>query len=188
MSQKRILIANRGEIALRIIRSAKEMDLYTIAVYSDADEDSLHVKRADESYYLGGSLPADSYRNLKKLVKAAVDTKADLVHPGYGFLAENADFAKAIEKKGISWIGPKPETIKSMGDKIESRKLVTKLGLNPVPGQLKPSRLKRDAIKDAASFGYPVALKAAHGGGGKGLRIVHNETELLENFEIVRKK
>ena len=188
MSQKRILIANRGEIALRIIRSAKEMDLYTIAVYSDADEDSLHVKRADESYYLGGSLPADSYRNLKKLVKAAVDTKADLVHPGYGFLAENADFAKAIEKKGISWIGPKPETIKSMGDKIESRKLVTKLGLNPVPGQLKPSRLKRDAIKDAASFGYPVALKAAHGGGGKGLRIVHNENELLENFEIVKRE
>ena len=111
MSQKRILIANRGEIALRIIRSAKEMDLYTIAVFSDADEDSLHVKRADESYYLGSSLPADSYRNLKKLVKAAVDTKADLVHPGYGFLAENAEFAKAIEKKGISWIGPKPETI-----------------------------------------------------------------------------
>lgn len=188
MSQKRILIANRGEIALRIIRSAKEMDLHTIAVYSDADEDSLHVKRADESYYLGGSLPADSYRNLKKIVKAAVDTKADLVHPGYGFLAENADFAKAIEKKGISWIGPKSETIKSMGDKIESRKLVTKLGLNPVPGQLKPSRLKRDAIKDAASFGYPVALKAAHGGGGKGLRIVHDESELLENFEIVKRE
>lgn len=188
MTQKRILIANRGEIALRIIRSAKEMDLYTIAVYSDADEDSLHVKRADESYYLGGSLPADSYRNLKKLVKAAVDSKADLVHPGYGFLAENADFAKAIERKGISWIGPKPETIKSMGDKIESRKLVTKLGLNPVPGQLKPSRLKRDAIKDAASFGYPVALKAAHGGGGKGLRIVQNETELLDNFEIVKRE
>ena len=159
MSQKRILIANRGEIALRIIRSAKEMDLYTIAVFSDADEDSLHVKRADESYYLGSSLPADSYRNLKKLVKAAVDTKADLVHPGYGFLAENAEFAKAIEKKGISWIGPKPETIKSMGDKIESRKLVTKIGLNPVPGQLKPSRLKREAVKDAESFGYPVALK-----------------------------
>ena len=99
MTQKRILIANRGEIALRIIRSAKEMDLYTIAVYSDADEDALHTKRADESYYLGGSLPAESYRNLKKLIKAAEETNADLVHPGYGFLAENADFAKAIEKK-----------------------------------------------------------------------------------------
>ena len=146
MTQKRILIANRGEIALRIIRSAKEMDLYTIAVYSDADEDALHTKRADESYYLGGSLPAESYRNLKKLVKAATDTKADLVHPGYGFLAENADFAKAIQKKGIVWIGPNPETIRSMGDKIESRKLVSKLGLNPVPGQLKPSRLRREAI------------------------------------------
>ena len=188
MSQQRILIANRGEIALRIIRSAKEMDMYTIAVYSDADEDALHVKRADEAYYLGGSLPAESYRNLKKLVKAATDTKADLVHPGYGFLAENADFAKAIQKKGIIWIGPSPETISSMGDKIESRKLVSKLGLNPVPGQLKPSRLRREAIKDAESFGYPVALKAAHGGGGKGLRIVQNEAELIENFEIVKRE
>ena len=188
MTQKRILIANRGEIALRIIRSAKEMDLYTIAVYSDADEDALHTKRADESYYLGGSLPAESYRNSKKLVKAAEETNADLVHPGYGFLAENADFAKAIEKKGITWVGPKPETIKSMGDKIESRKLVSKIGLNPVPGQLKPSRFQREAVKDADSFGYPVALKAAHGGGGKGLRIVHNEKELLENFDIVKRE
>ena len=188
MTQKRILIANRGEIALRIIRSAKEMDLYTIAVYSDADEDALHTKRADESYYLGGSLPAESYRNLKKLIKAAEETNADLVHPGYGFLAENADFAKAIEKKGITWVGPKPETIKSMGDKIESRKLVSKIGLSPVPGQLKPSRFQREAIKDAESFGYPVALKAAHGGGGKGLRIVHNEKELLENFDIVKRE
>ena len=188
MTQKRILIANRGEIALRIIRSAKEMDLYTIAVYSDADEDALHTKRADESYYLGGSLPAESYRNLKKLVKAAEETNADLVHPGYGFLAENSEFAKAIEKQGITWVGPKPETIKSMGDKIESRKLVSKIGLNPVPGQLKPSRFQRDAVKDAESFGYPVALKAAHGGGGKGLRIVHNEKELLENFDIVKRE
>ena len=188
MTQKRILIANRGEIALRIIRSAKEMDLYTIAVYSDADEDALHTKRADESYYLGGSLPAESYRNLKKLVKAAEETNADLVHPGYGFLAENADFAKAIEKKGITWVGPNPETIKSMGDKIESRKLVSKIGLNPVPGQLKPSRFQREAVKDADTFGYPVALKAAHGGGGKGLRIVHNEKELLENFDIVKRE
>ncbi|MAE33534.1 MAG: acetyl-CoA carboxylase biotin carboxylase subunit [Actinobacteria bacterium] len=188
MTQKRILIANRGEIALRIIRSAKEMDLYTIAVFSDADEDALHTKRADESYYLGGSLPAESYRNLKKLVKAAEETNADLVHPGYGFLAENFEFAKAIEKKGITWVGPLPETIKSMGDKIESRKLVSKIGLNPVPGQLKPSRFQREAVKDAESFGYPVALKAAHGGGGKGLRIVHNEKELLENFDIVKRE
>ncbi len=188
MGKKRILVANRGEIALRIIRSAKEMDLHTIAVYSDADEDSLHVKRADESYYLGGSLPAESYRNLKKLVEAAVKTRADLVHPGYGFLAENSDFAKAIQKKGIIWIGPNPETISSMGDKIESRKLISKIGLNPVPGQLKPSRLMREALKAAENFGYPVALKAAHGGGGKGLRIVKNEKELIENFEIVKRE
>ena len=188
MTQKRLLIANRGEIALRIIRSAKEMGLYTIAVYSDVDTDSLHVKRADESYYLGGSLPADSYRNIKNLMKAVEDTDADLVHPGYGFLAENAEFAKAVQKKQVTWIGPSPETIKSMGDKIESRKLISKAGLQPVPGQLKPSRTKREALKDANRFGYPVALKAAHGGGGKGLRIVKNDEELNENFEIVKRE
>ncbi|MDC2999659.1 carbamoyl phosphate synthase, partial [Acidimicrobiaceae bacterium] len=174
MTKKRVLIANRGEIALRIIRSVKEMDMHAIAVYSDVDADSLHVKRADESFYLGGSLPANSYRNLKNLMKAVIETKADMVHPGYGFLAENADFAKAVQKKDVIWIGPNPETIKSMGDKIESRKLISKAGLMPVPGQLKPSRTKREAMKDANTFGYPVALKAAHGGGGKGLRIVNN--------------
>jgi len=188
MTKKRVLIANRGEIALRIIRSVKEMDMHAIAVYSDVDADSLHVKRADESFYLGGSLPADSYRNLKNLMKAVIETKADMVHPGYGFLAENADFAKAVQKKDVIWIGPNPETIKSMGDKIESRKLISKAGLMPVPGQLKPSRTKREAIKDADFFGYPVALKAAHGGGGKGLRIVKNEEELNQNYEIVKRE
>ena len=188
MTKKRVLIANRGEIALRIIRSVKEMDMHAIAVYSDVDADSLHVKRADESFYLGGSLPADSYRNLKNLMKAVIETKADMVHPGYGFLAENADFAKAVQKKDVIWIGPNPETIKSMGDKIESRKLISKAGLMPVPGQLKPSRTKREAIKDANAFGYPVALKAAHGGGGKGLRIVNNEEELNQNYEIVKRE
>ena len=188
MTKKRVLIANRGEIALRIIRSVKEMDMHAIAVYSDVDADSLHVKRADESFYLGGSLPADSYRNLKNLMKAVIETKADMVHPGYGFLAENADFAKAVQKKDVIWIGPNPETIKSMGDKIESRKIISKAGLMPVPGQLKPSRTKREAMKDANNFGYPVALKAAHGGGGKGLRIVNNEEELNQNYEIVKRE
>ena len=188
MTKKRVLIANRGEIALRIIRSVKEMDMHAIAVYSDVDADSMHVKRADESFYLGGSLPADSYRNLKNLMKAVIETKADMVHPGYGFLAENADFAKAVQKKDVIWIGPNPETIKSMGDKIESRKLISKAGLMPVPGQLKPSRTKREAMKDANTFGYPVALKAAHGGGGKGLRIVNNEEELNQNYEIVKRE
>ena len=188
MTKKRVLIANRGEIALRIIRSVKEMDMHAIAVYSDVDADSLHVKRADESFYLGGSLPADSYRNLKNLMKAVIETKADMVHPGYGFLAENADFAKAVQKKDVIWVGPNPETIKSMGDKIESRKLISKAGLIPVPGQLKPSRTKREAIKDASTFGYPIALKAAHGGGGKGLRIVNNEEELNQDYEIVKRE
>ena len=188
MTKKRVLIANRGEIALRIIRSVKEMDMHAIAVYSDVDADSLHVKRADESFYLGGSLPADSYRNLKNLMKAVIETKADMGHPVYCFLAENADFAKAVQKKDVIWIGPNPETIKSMGDKIESRKLISKAGLMPVPGQLKPSRTRREAMKDANTFGYPVALKAAHGGGGKGLRIVNNEEELNQNYEIVKRE
>lgn len=188
MKNKRILIANRGEIALRIIRSAKELGLTTVAVYSDIDKESLHVKKADESIHLGPSLPAESYRNLKRLVEAAVDSKADLVHPGYGFLAENAEFAKAIQRKKITWVGPSPKTIKSMGDKIESRKLVSKIGLQPIPGQLKPARNRRDAMRDAREQGFPVALKAAHGGGGKGLRIVHNPDELLENYDIVRRE
>jgi len=188
MKNKRILIANRGEIALRIIRSAKELGLTTVAVYSDIDKESLHVKKADESIHLGPSLPAESYRNLKRLVQAAVDSKADLVHPGYGFLAENADFAKAIQRKKITWIGPSPKTIRSMGDKIESRKLVSKIGLQPIPGQLKPARNRRDAMRDSREQGFPVALKAAHGGGGKGLRIVHNPDELLDNYDIVRRE
>jgi len=188
MKNKRILVANRGEIALRIIRSAKELGLRTIAVYSDIDKESLHVKKADESIHLGPSLPAESYRNLKRLVEAAVSTEADLVHPGYGFLAENADFAKAIQRKRITWIGPSPKTIRSMGDKIESRKLVSKIGIKPIPGQLKPARNRRDAMRDAREQGFPIALKAAHGGGGKGLRIVHNPDELLENYDIVRRE
>ena len=188
MKNKRILVANRGEIALRIIRSAKEMGLTTIAVYSDIDKESLHVKKADESIHLGPSLPAESYRNLKRLVEAAVSSEADLVHPGYGFLAENADFAIAIQRKKITWIGPSPKTIKSMGDKIESRKLVSKIGIKPVPGQLKPARNRKDAMKDARDQGFPVALKAAHGGGGKGLRIVDTAKDLLENYDIVRRE
>ena len=188
MENKRILIANRGEIALRIMRSAKELGLTTIAVYSDIDKESLHVKKADESIHLGPSLPAESYRNLKRLVEAGVDSEADLVHPGYGFLAENADFAKAIQRKKITWVGPSPKTIKSMGDKIESRKLVSKLGLKPIPGQLKSARNRKDAMRDARDQGFPVALKAAHGGGGKGLRIVDTPKDLLENYDIVRRE
>ena len=188
MKNKRILIANRGEIALRIIRSAKELGLITIAVYSDIDKESLHVKKADESIHLGPSLPAESYRNLKRLVEASVETDADLVHPGYGFLAENADFAKAIQRKKITWVGPSAKTIRSMGDKIESRKLVSRIGVQPIPGQLKPARSRRDAMRDAREQGFPVALKAAHGGGGKGLRIVSTPDELLDNYDVVKRE
>ena len=119
MTKKRVLIANRGEIALRIIRSVKEMDMHAIAVYSDIDSDSLHVKRADESFYLGGSLPADSYRNLKNLMKDVVETKADMVHPGYGFLAENADFAKAVQKRcNLDWTQPRNNKINGRQNRI----------------------------------------------------------------------
>ena len=127
MTKKRVLIANRGEIALRIIRSVKELDMEAIAVYSDIDSDSLHVKRADDAYYLGGSLPSESYRNIKTLMKAITDTNADMVHPGYGFLAENADFAKAVQKKGVVWIGPTLKQLNQWETKLNQENLYQKL-------------------------------------------------------------
>ena len=153
MTQNRLLIANRGEIALRIIRSAKEMGLHTIAVYSDVDADSLHVKRADESYYLGGSLPAESYRNIKNLMKAVVETNADLVHPGYGFLSENAIFAKRCQEAGIVFIGPSPNAIELMGDKMKARALVQERGIPFPPGLVEPIHPKDNIEKIANEIG-----------------------------------
>ena len=170
------------------MKIAKKMKIKTVAVFSDTDRYAEHVSLADEAVYLGASPASESYLRADLLIKVCKEKKCDALHPGYGFLSENSSFAEALSETGIAFIGPSKSAIASMGDKIESRKLVSKLGLNPVPGQLKPSRIRREAIKDAESFGYPVALKAAHGGGGKGLRIVQNEAELIENFEIVKRE
>ena len=179
---KKILIANRGEIACRIIKSAQRMGLKTVAVYSDADADALHVQMAGESVNIGPPAAADSYLNIGAIIKAAITTKADAIHPGYGFLAENADFVRAVEKAGITFIGPSAQAIASMGDKIASKKIAAKAGVEIVPGHLGVVRNPREALKVAGKIGYPVMIKASAGGGGKGMRIARDAAQVEESF------
>ena len=163
---KKILIANRGEIACRVIRTARKLNINTVAVYSDADKDSLFVKQADESYHIGGSQPVESYLDINKIINIAKKSKADAVHPGYGFLSENAAFVKRLAKEKIKFIGPNPNAIKKMGDKIESKNLAIKLKLNVIPGHTAPVKNSKEALKISNKIGYPVLLKASAGGGG----------------------
>lgn len=183
---KKILIANRGEIACRVIRTARKLNINTVAVYSDADKDSLFVKQADESYHIGGSQPAESYLDINKIINIAKKTKADAIHPGYGFLSENAAFVKRLAKEKIKFIGPNPNAIKKMGDKIESKNLAIKLKLNVIPGHTAPVKNSKEALKISNKIGYPVLLKASAGGGGKGMRIVRKNGELEENFNAAK--
>lgn len=178
----KILIANRGEIACRVIKTAKEMDIATVAVYSDADADALHVRMADEIVHIGNSPAAQSYLDAKKIIKAAKQTSADAIHPGYGFLSENADFCKKLEKEGITFIGPGAKAISVMGDKISSKKLAEKTGVNTIPGHLDVIKDAEEAVKVSKDIGYPVMLKASAGGGGKGMRVVYNDDEAREGF------
>lgn len=180
---KKILIANRGEIALRIIRTSREMGIKTVAVYSTADKDSLHVWFADEAVCIGGARPAESYLNMRNILAAAEITGADAIHPGYGFLAENAEFARLCEECGIKFIGPRPEQIEAMGDKVNARRLAEKLGVPVVPGSGGSIKDLNEARKIADRIGYPVLLKAAGGGGGRGMRIVYSEKELQKSIE-----
>jgi len=175
---KKILIANRGEIAVRVIRACREMGIRTVAIYSDADRGALHVRLADEAYSIGPSPSRESYLVIEKIVDAATRAQAGAVHPGYGFLAENAGFARACEDAGITFIGPSPASIALMGSKVESRRAVAKFGVEMVPGTLDPIASDQEARKIAASVGYPIMLKASAGGGGKGLRWVASEDEL----------
>ncbi|MDH5372275.1 MAG: acetyl-CoA carboxylase biotin carboxylase subunit [Acidimicrobiia bacterium] len=175
---KSVLVANRGEIAVRVIRSAREQGLRAIAVYSELDRDALHVQLADEAWNIGPAPAAESYLNIKRILEVAAESKADAVHPGYGFLAENAEFAEAVSAAGLIWIGPPPEAIRTMGDKIASRKAAQKAGVPMVPGTIDALESADEAKKIAAEFGYPVAIKASAGGGGKGLRVVRNDDEL----------
>jgi len=180
---EKILIANRGEIAVRIMNTAKKMGIKTVAVYSEADTNALHVKQADEAVYIGPSPSAKSYLNIENLVNAIEHSGADAVHPGYGFLSENADFAAAVKKAHSTLIGPSTHAIKKMGDKIESKKIAVKAGVNTVPGTLDVVTSAEEAKKIAAEIKYPVMIKAAAGGGGKGMRVARNEQELLDGLK-----
>ena len=178
----KLLIANRGEIACRIMRTAKRLGIKTVAVYSEADRDALHVDMADEAVPIGPAQAAQSYLDIGKIVAAAKTTGADAVHPGYGFLSENAAFARALEKEGIAFVGPNPKAIDAMGDKIESKKLAAKAKVSTVPGHLGVIKDAKEATKIADEIGYPVMIKASAGGGGKGMRIANSATEVAEGF------
>lgn len=179
---KKILIANRGEIACRVIRTARAMGIKTVAVYSDADRDALHVLEADEAVHIGAAASSESYLRADKIIAACKATKAEAVHPGYGFLSENSAFSRKLKRAGIAFIGPNERAIKAMGDKIESKKLAEKAGVNVVPGFTKALKDYAEAKKVANSIGYPVMLKASAGGGGKGMRVCTSDADLKEAF------
>ncbi len=179
----KILIANRGEIACRVIRSAQAMGIKTVAVYSDADRGALHVEMADEAVHIGPSAAAQSYLVIDKIIDAVKQSGAEAVHPGYGFLSENAAFSDALEAAGVAFIGPGKRAIAAMGDKIESKKLADASGVTTVPGHLGIIADADEAVKIAAQIGYPVMIKASAGGGGKGMRVAFNEAEAREGFE-----
>ena len=183
---KKILIANRGEIALRIIRTCKEMGIQTVAVYSTADRDSLHVRFADEAICIGGPRSKDSYLNMQAIMAVAELTNADAIHPGYGFLAENADFAELCGKYNIKFIGPTPAHMRAMGDKITAKETMIKAGVPCIPGSEGLLDTVDEAKVIAKKIGYPVIIKATAGGGGKGMRIVHNEGEFEKNYNMAR--
>ena len=180
----KLLIANRGEIALRILRACKELDIPTVAVYSEADRDLMHVKMADESICIGPANSSDSYMNIPAIISAMELSGADGVHPGYGFLAENADFAEQVEKSGFQFAGPSSEIIQTMGNKISAKKLAKKIGLPIVPGSEGP--IGSNPKEEAKAIGYPIIIKAASGGGGRGMRIVNSESDLEESINLTQ--
>ena len=179
----KILIANRGEIACRVIRACREMKIGTVAVYSDADKDALHVRMADEAFHIGPPPSSESYLRREKIIEVAKSACAEAIHPGYGFLSENADFVREVTKAGITFIGPPPEVMEGMGGKMSARKIAIEAGVPVVPGTTEPLTSFEDAKETAASFGYPVMLKASAGGGGKGMRLVSDENELKNALE-----
>ncbi len=179
----KILIANRGEIAVRIMRSAKELGIKTVAIFSDVDENSIHVRYADEAYCVGPSKASESYLNQEKVIEVALKSKADAIHPGYGFLSENAEFAKRVADHGITFIGPSPEAIKLMGEKLMARQLAKEHNIPLVPGSKSVIKDIKEGKRIANEIGYPVMIKASAGGGGKGMRVVYEEDELESQME-----
>ncbi len=183
---RKILVANRGEIALRVIRAARELDIQTVAVYSTADADALHVKFADESVCIGPPSPAQSYLHIPGIIAAAEITAADAIHPGYGFLAENAEFAEIVGKSGFTFIGPSPESIRVMGDKISGRKAMAAQGLLALPGSEGALQTEEEATEVAYRIGFPVIIKAAAGGGGRGMKIVRSSDQFAQALATAR--
>jgi acetyl-CoA carboxylase biotin carboxylase subunit len=184
----KILIANRGEIAVRIIRACKEMNIKTVAVYSEADKDSLHTRLADEAICIGPALATKSYLNIKNIIEAAYITKADSIHPGFGFLSENSEFAKICEESNIKFIGPKSEIIDLLGNKSNAKEMMKEAGVPVIPGSDGSIKGLKDAIQIAKEIGYPVMLKAAAGGGGKGIRVAYNSEEIEKAYNIVKQE
>jgi acetyl-CoA carboxylase biotin carboxylase subunit len=191
MSQNRqrninkVLIANRGEIAVRAIRSCKELGIKTVAIYSEADKDSLHVALADEAICVGPAQPQESYLNIPAILSAAEISGADAIYPGYGFLSENPKFAEIVEAAGLIFIGPKPETLKLIGNKVKAKAIAQRSGVPTIPGSSRRTDLI-EALDIAHDIGYPVILKAAAGGGGRGMRVVYSEKELREKFPVAQ--
>jgi len=183
---KKILVANRGEIAVRVIRACKELGIRSVAVHSEVDKDTLHVRLADEHLCIGPPDPALSYRNIPNILSAAEITACDAIHPGYGFLAENAHFAEVCESIGIKFIGPTSENIGTMGDKAKARDIMSRHGLPVLPGSEGEITSEQEAAEVAAKIGYPVIIKASAGGGGRGMRVVNKEDELAHAFEAAR--
>lgn len=183
---KKILIANRGEIAVRIIRSCREMGILSVAVYSDADRSAMHVRYADEAYRLGAAPSSESYLNIPAILNAAKKAKADAIHPGYGFLSENAEFATKVKAAGLIFIGPSPYSITAMGDKMRARELMKKANVPIVPGSGALSDSEAEIYSMAEEIGYPVMIKASAGGGGKGMRLVHSAKELIASVKLAK--
>lgn len=183
---KKVLIANRGEIAVRIIRACREMGISTVAVYSEADKEALHTQLADEAVCIGPAMPKDSYLNITNILSACVLTGADAIHPGFGFLSENPKFAKMCRQCNIKFIGPDYETIEMMGNKAEARKIMKISGVPVVPGYEGEIRDENHALEIAKEIGYPIMIKASAGGGGKGIRIAHNDEEFLLGFKTAK--
>lgn len=185
---KKVLIANRGEIAVRVIRTCKALGIQTVGIYSEADKDALHVKAADEAYLLGGPKVSESYLNIDKIIEIARQSGTEAIHPGYGLLSENAEFARRCEEEGIVFIGPTHDVISKMGSKIEARKLMELAGVPVVPGITYPLADVEEAIEIAGKIGYPIMLKASAGGGGIGMQIVRSDDELRKAFEGNQKR
>lgn len=183
---KKILIANRGEIAVRVIRACREMDIIPVAVYSEVDRKALHVRLAEEAYYIGEAGPSESYLNIEKIIEVAKKSKVEALHPGYGFLSENSKLVKRCEKEGIVFIGPSSESMEAMGEKTASRMRMVKAGVPIIPGTLKSLKDEKDLRENAEKIGFPVLLKASSGGGGKGLRLVRKKKDLLSSFRLAR--